>query len=171
MNSFCPASRRVHPLFVPELLLNSRSVAKFFYPAAWTSNRNTFKNVSLPTACGIADRLWRSRLAQVELYKKHPNEPWLWREDWAAKRIVLNDTRPKVFFSLFTIGSIFALYVAFRNDQAKQHAGIMSWSMIGTFVVAWIGFNLYMLNRRWRRSELEIKTLPGRLGQEFRGTV
>jgi len=53
MNSSCPASRRVHPLFVPELLLKSRSVAKFFYPAAWTSNRNTFKNVSLPTACGI----------------------------------------------------------------------------------------------------------------------
>mgnify|MGYP003439025573 CR=1 FL=1 len=56
MNSSCPASRRVHPLFVPELLLNSRSVAKFFYPAAWTSSRNTFKNVSFPTACGITQR-------------------------------------------------------------------------------------------------------------------
>ena len=38
---------------LPSFLRNSRSVVKFFYPAALTSNLTTFKNVSLPTACGI----------------------------------------------------------------------------------------------------------------------
>ncbi len=114
----------------------------------------------------LADKIWRSRLAQVELFKKHPNEPWLWREDWAAKRIVLNDNLPKVWLGLFIAASVFALYVAFRNDQTK-----LRWSVVGTIVVAWMGFNLYRLNRRWRRSELQIETLPGRLGQEFRGTA
>jgi hypothetical protein len=119
----------------------------------------------------FANRILRTRLAQIELFKKHPNEPWLWREDWVAKRIALNDTLPKVLLGLFVLGVVFAFYVAYRNGQIKPNEGLMNWWVVGTIAAAWMGFNIYRLNRRWRLSELEIETLPGRIGGEFRGTV
>ncbi len=119
----------------------------------------------------LANKIRQTRLAQVERFKKFPNKPWLWREDWAAKRIFLNDRLPKVLLGLFALGLIAALYGAFRYDQSKPDGGMMSWWSVAIAIVAWMGFSIYRLNRRWRRSELEIETLPGRIGGEFRGTV
>ena len=143
---------------------------------AWTEFNSILPGASVIGIVGygfwyLADKFRRARTAQVERFKQYPNKPWLWREDWATQRIVLSDRTPKLILTLFLFGVAFALYAAYRSDQAKHDGGMMSWSTIIIAVMAWMGFNLYMLNRRWRRSELQIVTLPGTIGGEFCGFI
>ena len=120
----------------------------------------------------------RARRRMLEA--RHPGQPWMLRRDWAARRVTDSTLGPMVFMWIWVSGWWGAiLFIWTMNRDKILAAAAASWweAALGLVFVGagLIGLLLavHMTRAWWRfgRSTLRIDTLPGRLGQTFRGTL
>jgi hypothetical protein len=133
---------------------------------------------SSPTGLGVAlivaleltlrrERIMRARVLRF------PEEPWLWNPKWAERRIRLS--YPKAVAGYLAAFGVCAFviapvlfWMAWHIPAAPPFVYIFL-GVMGLFLL--VPLRIDWLNRRWRRSELEILTLPGVIGGPFRGMV
>jgi len=120
----------------------------------------------------------RSSSAQLEARKAAaPGQPWLWRDDWASRRIQDTDRAQAGNlwgFALFwTLVSVPAAYFGVR--QALQTGDKAPWVVllfpaIGCVLIA-AAIYATLRVRRYGRSVLELAAVPAPLGREITGTI
>jgi hypothetical protein len=118
------------------------------------------------------------RLKEVEaLQAAHPDEPWLWRRDWAAGRIE-DSTRDTVLgawiFAVFwNLVSLPGTYVGVRAALYEgKPAGLVS--LLFLLVGLWLlvrAVQATLRKEKYGISLLELSTVPGSIGQSLAGTV
>ncbi len=119
-------------------------------------------------AVGLQYLLQHGRMLHARSLR-YPDEPWMWRPEWAERRIRLSN-RTAVIVCAVAFALYFAIVVpaGFWMASIKLATGIY-W-FVGIFGAILLAFaRQRWLNRRWGRSELSISTLPGVIGGPFAG--
>ncbi|MFL5515812.1 MAG: hypothetical protein ACJ8DJ_06630 [Gemmatimonadales bacterium] len=120
----------------------------------------------------------RRRLAEVEAAKaRHPEEPWLWRPDWAAGRIEdSNRTAARfawIFAAFWNLVSLPAGYFGLRAVVAQgNRAGLVAllFPLAGVGLLVWAA-RISARLRRFGVSRLELETRPAAIGRSLAGNV
>ena len=118
------------------------------------------------------------RVAQrQQLQAEHPNQPWLWREDWAQARIRSKTRTSMVRDWLFTI---FWNLATLPTTCLAVPRILSQRSLIGLIVLVFPAVGLYLLVRSIRRtlaylkygtSYFQMTKVPGSLGGELQGAI
>ena len=136
----------------------------------------TFGGVGFGGLLGL--RVGYQRLKEAETRKAdHPNEPWLWRTDWAAGRIedssradLLGAWTFAAFWNLVSWPSAYlALNAALRQNKP---AGFIA--LLFPLVGVWLLVRAILVTLRRRKygiSRLELSATPGAIGGNLAGTV
>jgi hypothetical protein len=102
------------------------------------------------TMIGLGCRTLRWFRSQMAVMEQFPNQPWMYRRNWREKKIVLTN----------------------RSALVIAIAGTPLLLVVLPFLIFWLPFlRILWLNRHWNRSQLELITLPGRIGGQFEATV
>lgn len=114
---------------------------------------------------------------QLRLQAEHPEEPWLWRDDWAAGRIKSNTKASMVMSWVFAIfwnlvswpATIFAL----PNALGQKGAG--SYFLL-IFPAVGIGLLVYAVRKTIAFAEFgktcfEMASVPGVVGRDLKGSI
>lgn len=110
----------------------------------------------------------------------YPDQPWMERPDWQARRIVHSAAAPALFLWIWTLGWWGALaFIGTVNRDKIAAALAQSWwnyALGGIFVGAGLLGLLFALNFTWAwwrygRSHLLLDTLPAVVGERFVGTL
>lgn len=113
----------------------------------------------------------RSQWAMRRRVRQFPEQPWLWRTDWAAGMVRLSNTPTAVFTVLATAFYVLVLLPLGAYLASLKNPGLV-WSFLavtGLFLL--IFMRILWASRRWNRSTLAISTLPGKIGGSFSGVV
>lgn len=120
------------------------------------------------------------RARRRALEARYPGQPWMLRRDWAARRVTDSGVGGMIFMWVWVAGWWGAiLFIWSMNRDKILAAAAKSWweASVGViFVLAGLAGLLMAvaMTRTWARygrSVLRIDTLPGRLGDRFRGTL
>ncbi len=126
-------------------------------------------------AAAVRGRRAQARQAAVEA--RQPEEPWMWREDWAAGRIQ-DASRGgmamawifALFWNLISIPAA-VLAVPQGMQQGKRAAlVVLLFPLVGVGLLAW-AVHTTLRYFRFGASTLELSTLPGVIGRHIAGTV
>ncbi|ADG67713.1 hypothetical protein Plim_1883 [Planctopirus limnophila DSM 3776] len=126
--------------------------------------------MGLLTFIGLSWHLWSSQVTRQRM-RQYPDQPWMWRSDWAAKLIRLSNHKA----ILVTVISS-ALYGLIVAPMGIYLASVKNATLVYSFLGA-VGFfllifvRLLWVNRRWNCSSIELETLPGVIGGRFEGVV
>jgi len=120
----------------------------------------------------------RRKVAELEARRaRHPEAPWLWRQDWAAGMIEDgNRTAARfawVFAAFWNLVSLPAGYFGARAAlQQGNHAGLIAllFPLAGVGLLVWAG-RISARLRRFGVSRLELETRPAAIGRSLAGTV
>jgi Protein of unknown function (DUF3592) len=109
-----------------------------------------------------------------QLKERYPSEPWMWRKDWASKRILAGTVRTT--WILWAVAAFYFLVVLPLGYAIVYEWGRTVWSIPSGVLIlgAWVMVRLIWLNwknRGFSRAELRLGTLPGVLGGPFAGVV
>lgn len=117
---------------------------------------------------------------EATIRERYPDQPWMLRADWAARRVTDSSASAAIFLWIWNAGWWGAMLFIWTMNRDKILAAVAkSWSeaafaaifllcgLIGLLVAVTITRNWW----RYGRSELRIDTLPGYLGERFRGSV
>lgn len=126
--------------------------------------------VGLFTFVGLAWHLWSSQVTRRRM-RQYPDQPWMWRSDWAEKSIRLSNY--KTLWVTIIASVLYGLVVA---PMGIYFASLKNASLVYSFVGAvgcflLIFFRLLWVNHRWNRSSIQLETLPGEIGGRFEGVV
>lgn len=152
--------------------LQSASAGESFTPAEWA--KSIVQCTGLLIGGGVLIvfvqvmlRFW------YDLDKRmaaHPNEPWLWRKDWAEKHIRLA-TRPAAYalaIAWLTYLLVFwpvAVMAAAKNPYfAYPFIVVLGMALVHFSKNLWRG-------RRWFTAEMRLRDVPGRIGQSIAGDI
>jgi hypothetical protein len=112
---------------------------------------------------------------------RHPNQPWMLRQDWAQRRVVDRSSLAVVIFmAVWCSGWWGILTLLWSVNREKIIAAVQeSWSegaMLGFVVLGGVAGLLVLFGalRNWWRyghATLAIDSLPGHLGDRFRASV
>jgi hypothetical protein len=96
-----------------------------------------------------------------------PNEPWLWRTDWAAGLVRLSNRSAVTTTIITTVFYVFVIlplgvFLASVKNTAMVYGFL---GVLGLFMLVF--FRILWANRRWNESELQLVTLPGLIGEQF----
>jgi hypothetical protein len=123
--------------------------------------------------------IWARRAAKhnAALEKQHPNEPWLWRPDWAARRIRSSGAVLVwfvTFFAIFWNSAVapicYAVWSGEREVPAKEIWLLGLFPLAGFFLAVWAAY-LWRRRFKWGVSELELAAVPGVIGGPLGGLV
>jgi hypothetical protein len=113
----------------------------------------------------------------MDLRAAHPDEPWLWRADWAAGEIHSSPKAKTIFLVLLAISwnfCTFAALASLRTNADPARAGISPWAI--PFLV--IGVVLLFFAMRavleWRiygESAFRLKLVPAAIGGALEGVI
>jgi hypothetical protein len=128
---------------------------------------------------GIATVLAGRRRVEEGLAReaRHPEAPWLWREDWAARR-VRDSSRGTmwgawVFAALWNLiglpGAVFAVRAALREGNHLALLALL-FPLVGLGLLVW-AIRASVRYRRYGVSTLELATLPAPVGRALEGVV
>lgn len=125
-------------------------------------------------AVGIFGAKKSKKAARAEA--AHPNEPWLWREDWARGEVKSMGKTSLMAVSLFaffwnaiTWTLFFSFLTAHRSDKNMFYF-VALFPLIGLFLLLWALREF----RRWRRfgeSIFKMTTVPGVIGGPLAGVI
>jgi hypothetical protein len=113
----------------------------------------------------------------MDLRAAHPDQPWLWRADWAAGEIHSSPRAKAILFVLLAVFwnfCTFAALASMRNNIDPNRAKIIGWLML--FPVVGIGL-LFVAMRtliQWRiygESIFQLKLVPGTIGGALEGII
>lgn len=128
---------------------------------------------------GIVTVLRGRRSAETALAREaqHPEAPWLWREDWAARRItdasVVETRFVWAFAILWNLVSAPAAVVgvrAARQEGNREALIALLFPAVGTGLLIW-AVRATIRRRRYGISVLELGTLPAVLGHALEGRL
>ncbi len=126
----------------------------------------------------IALRGYKSSQQIDEREIQHPDQPWLWREDWAS-RLIQDSNRSSLsyiwFFSVFwnLISVPMSLTVLPREVlQTRNYSALFGllFPLVGAGLLIWA----IRATLRWKKfgtSVLELETLPGVIGGHLQGVL
>jgi len=120
----------------------------------------------------------RKRLAlRQRLQAEHPNEPWLWREDWAQGRVRSKThttmVREWIFTIFWNLAVLPTTFLAVPRVLSQR-------SFVGLIVLVFPAAGLYLLVRSIRRtlaylkygtSYFQMTKVPGSLDGELQGAI
>jgi len=129
---------------------------------------------------GLIAAAWAGRqetARRQELQTRHPDEPWLWRQDWAAGRI--DDAGRKGQYALWAFAALWNLIAfpsAFFALREFQRSGNRLSLIALVFPLVGIGLIVAALRssdrqRKFGLSTFELATLPAVIGHGIAGTV
>ena len=120
----------------------------------------------------------RRQLAEVEAARaRHPDEPWLWRADWAAGRIEdSNRMGARFAWAFAAFWNLVSLPAGYFGVRAAVEQGNRAGLVALLFPVAGVGLLVWAARisarlRRFGVSRLELETRPAAIGRPFGGTV
>lgn len=111
------------------------------------------------------------------LRARHPDAPWLWREDWASGRIESSHGGLALVSWLFAVVfSAFTVPLLWKAPEVAQRDGALFWVAAGAFAAASLGLLWWAIRStlRWRRFPrlvLRLPAIPGVVGGRLGGTV
>lgn len=120
----------------------------------------------------------RRSAAEVDAARvRHPDEPWLWRADWAAGRIEDGNRSTMIaawvlagFWNLISLpGAYFAVREAMREGNRAALIALL-FPLVGFGLLVW-AVRASLRYRRYGVSRLDLATVPVAIGRELRGTV
>jgi hypothetical protein len=119
----------------------------------------------------------RKLAAQEALKTGHPDEPWLWKPDWAAGHVD-DATRQTVWFAwgfamLWNLISFPSAFLAVRAAiQKGNHAALIAllFPIVGVGLLVWAVRSM-LRYRRYGQSHFDLATRPGVIGHSLIGTV
>jgi hypothetical protein len=120
------------------------------------------------------------RARRKALEARYPNQPWMLRADWAARRVTDSNLGVMIFMWVWVTGWWGAiLFIWSMNRDKILAAAAASWweAALGLIFplagLAGLLVAVHVTRAWWRygRSTLRIDTLPGYLGEQFRGTL
>ncbi len=113
----------------------------------------------------------------MDLRQTHPDEPWLWRADWAAGEIHSNPAPAAVATAVLALAlNAMAWKAAALVPPAgnPDHVKLAVWTAVFQALAAGLALWAVMLLLRWRlygESRLQMKLMPGRIGGTLEGTI
>lgn len=125
----------------------------------------------------------RGRRRELALAQAHPDEPWLWKKEWASGRIRSSSgslVGPLVFAAFWNVFCLTAcLAFVFNRPPATprghQDEQLFWWFIIpfGSIGLALIGWAAVSVARWWkyRRSLFEMASVPGVVGGQLAGVI
>jgi hypothetical protein len=119
----------------------------------------------------------RGAEAALDRQARHPDAPWLWREDWAARRIADSSGMETGFAWAFAIlwnlisvpSSVLAVRAA-MNEGNRAALIALLFPVVGLGLLVW-AVRATLRRRRYGTSVLELQTLPAVIGHALEGTV
>ncbi|MBX3427600.1 MAG: DUF3592 domain-containing protein [Pirellulales bacterium] len=139
-----------------------------------------FASVFCLAGYGLLGMAWfgsrkaKERAAQQQL---HPEQPWLWRADWAAGRIksqartaAIGVTGIALFWNLISWPGFLGATVNRKDHEWWLPLIVGLFPLIGTGMAIW-AWRLWLVAWRWGTSEFELATLPGVLGGPVAGVI
>ncbi|MEP6688058.1 MAG: hypothetical protein ABJC36_06890, partial [Gemmatimonadales bacterium] len=128
---------------------------------------------------GIIAVLRGRRGAEAALARetRHPDAPWLWREDWEARRIADSSGAEMGFaWALAILWNLISIPSAVLAVRAALHEGnraaliALLFPIVGAGLLVW-ALRATLRRRRYGTSVLELGTLPAAVGHVLEGTV
>lgn len=113
----------------------------------------------------------------MNLQAAHPEQPWLWRADWAAGEIHSSPKIRAIFFALLAIFWNFCTVSAFaslRNNVDSDRAKITAWLMLFPIIGIGLLFVAIRALLQWRvygESTFLLKSVPGTIGGALEGMI
>ena len=114
---------------------------------------------------------------ETELQELHPDEPWMWKEDWASGRINcsqrLTVISAWVFASLWNlIATPCLIQVPDEVLKKENYAALFAllFPLVGIGLLAW-AIRATILYRKFGTSVLELAYVPGEIGGRLEGIV
>jgi hypothetical protein len=109
------------------------------------------------------------------LQARHPKEPWLWRRDWAEKRVRHSHRRDGVALLLFALvwnGVCAAIaYVAFTGEGASPIKWVLLIFAPFGLLLLWGAIRSMSAGFRWPHATLLLNLVPQPLGRTFKARV
>ena len=119
-------------------------------------------------------RAYRRMVERQRLVQMHPDEPWLWRQDWADRAVQSTDSVKAGFlwffailWNLISLPLLFA-FKAQENQLAFWFAALFP--LVGVFVFI-AAIYLTLRRRKYGVSVCHLQQLPVPIGGMFRGEV
>ena len=108
---------------------------------------------------------------------RHPEAPWLWREDWAARRITDASVAQMGFAWAFAIlwnlvsapAAVIGVRAALREGNRAAMIALL-FPVVGVGLLVW-AIRITIRRRRYGTSVLELGTLPAVIGHALEGTL
>jgi hypothetical protein len=126
-------------------------------------------------AAGLAGR--RKLREQAAVEAKHPDRPWLWRQDWASGRIMDAGRTTVAFAWFFTVfWNLVSLPAGYFGVQTVLEKGeyvallALLFPTIGAGLLVW-AIRETIRYKKYGSSQLQLSTIPGVVGRTLAGTV
>ena len=113
----------------------------------------------------------------MDLKQAHPQEPWLWRAEWAAGEIH-SSARPiaiavgalALFWNAIALPSAVPALLAHNLRYEPQFAGLAIFPLVGFGLIAW-AIHLLLRWNAYGDSRFEMKSVPGQIGGTLDGSI
>lgn len=136
-------------------------------------------------ACGTAGfgLIWWVRFAahspdhDQQMRAAHPNEPWMWREDWAGGAIRTSNRRDAMRFLIFASIWCLATFPIFAivPNQALRNSGFnptpaLIFPLLGIGILTW-ATRSYFRARKYGEATFTMASIPGQIGGSLIGKI
>ncbi len=113
----------------------------------------------------------------VDLKHAHPNEPWLWRAEWAAGEIhssarfgAIAVCALALFWNAIALQSAVPTLLAHNLRDEPQFAALAIFPIAGFGLFAW-AIHLLLRWKVYGDSRFEMKSVPGKIGATLEGSI
>lgn len=126
---------------------------------------------------GVGRRFYSILKAEKELKSVYPDEPWLWKEDWARSEARPNLGGKAAFFGgmgvVFLALSLPLVFKLMREWERHGHPAFVFFLIfpaLGLFFL-WSAFLWRLRNQKYGKSYLGFQQVPMRLGSDLSGLL
>jgi hypothetical protein len=107
----------------------------------------------------------------MDLRTAHPDQPWLWRADWAAGEIHSSPRAKAIFFVLLAIFWNFGTFSVLASlDRVEISPWLMLFPLIGIGLL-FIAMRALLQWRVYGESTFQLKLVPGTIGGALEGVI
>ena len=108
---------------------------------------------------------------ESQLRERYHDRPWLRNKQWAQGYIRNDDRMTMVLFCLASVSLLALLAINVRMIIEAPPADRHYWFAVVLVVTIYVLIRGYLLNRKWRASELRLGTIPGIIGGPLEAVV